>query len=198
MANHVNSYCRVEANEDGLKVFQQIMDRVKRDPEKYEKSLGYAFWDNDEEFTYDRMIEEVGAKWAYTTDIEEDSVAIYSAWNYVERFFEYVAKQVGDADPGSYLVVNYEDEMPNFVGVTVFDIGGIYDNVELDGDDVHEYIRNVDAEIAAEYNHETEDYSELGWEYLNESMWEHIQTWQTTTVKQMIMGMLGDDYIDKL
>jgi len=198
MANHVNSYCVVKANQAGMQKFDSIMERIKRDPDQYEKSLGFAFFDSVEEFTLDVMIDSIGAKWAYATDITEDSLAVYSAWSYPEVFYEYLAQEIGQVDPHVHLQVTFEDEMPNFIGVSVFDSRGIYDCVELDGDEFHQHIRSIDAEIAAEYDEENEEYSELGWEYVSESQWEYASDWQHKVLQTMMIGMLGDDYFDKL
>jgi hypothetical protein len=191
MANHVFSHATINANQAGMQKFDYIVERLKRDPDPYEKHLSYAFFDDPEDVTGGTMIELTGAKWAYANDISSDYISIYSAWNYVEQFYEYLAYEIGQVDPAAYVTVCYEDEMPNFIGASIFDGTGLYDQVEFDSDEVDEYIRSVDPEIAAEYNSETEEYTELGEEYLSESASEHIQEWQTKVLQQMINGMLA-------
>lgn len=191
MANHVSSYCRVKANEAGLARFKQIMSRLDLDDDPYEKSLGFIFWDSIDDFHGGDMVDRVGAKWAYATDIQEDAFGAYSAWNYIEVFYDYLSKEIGKVDSNATLIVNYEDEMPNFIGVSVFDCYGLQENVEIDSDELDQYIRDNDAEIAAEYDEDENEYSDLGEEYLSESKWDHISTWQ----HQTLLEVAGADYL---
>jgi len=194
MANHVNTYIRVITNDAGTQVMRELKKKLGRDPSgDYEKHLGYAFAEDIDDI-YGRMIDLTSAKWAYVTEIDDDSIAIYSAWNYVERFCEHLASEIGAADPNVILYVNYEDEMPNFVGVSAFNKFGLDEIWELDHEQIDQYIRDNDSEIAAEYNEENCEYSNLGREYLSESMWDHISNWQHEAFKEIA----GDDYLDKL
>lgn len=192
MANHVNSVCTVKSNEAGIARFQEIMSRLELDQsDDYEKSLGYIFFDDVDEFTNDRMIDSIGAKWAYVVDyndVSEGTFSVYSAWNYPETFFEFLSERISEVDPNAKLYVNYSDEMPNFVGVSIFYQGILNDGLCIDGDEFDEYIRANDVEIEAQYDKDANEYSDLGYEYLSECKWDYVSQWQ-----QESMAEIADD-----
>ena len=79
MANHVDGYLSIQTNEAGKAVWKQFTDKLQEVLDKEEQSwgevhLGEIFFDDldDPELTRDWMCDNIGAKWAYARDFDED------------------------------------------------------------------------------------------------------------------------------
>ena len=200
MANHVSGHFRHKGlNPTAQKVWDEYVvgkldEAVKRMSERKEEEswrfhevhLGnYLFEEKDGEFVnwdFNQMCEEIGAKWAYATEWDEDYVNVYSAWSPVVEWCEMVAKAVGEADSEAEFILTYEDEMPNFVGVASFTKYGIDDQSEIDYDEIREKCINDHAELAEMWDEDLGDWQEDKEEEANELLWElqHdvIHEWQ--------------------
>ena len=129
MANHVSGYLSIRTiSEEGQKVWDKIVSdlEAKRSEGEYEVHLGnYIFEDFDEDWDFNhRMCEEIGAKWAYATDMGR-------VWNgnvFCLVSLRRVCRRRRHEDWWSWrsvqIVLTYEDEMPNFVGVATFNVDG--------------------------------------------------------------------------
>ena len=124
MANHVSGYLSIRTiSEEGQKVWDKIVSdlEAKKEVGDYEIHLGHYIFENfDDDWDFNRMCEEIGAKWAYATDWDESGMAMYSAWSPCGEFVEDVAMRIGEVDESVQIVLTYEDEFPNFVGVATF------------------------------------------------------------------------------
>jgi len=191
VANHVSGYLSVRnISEEGQKVWDEYvvgtLDKNKGLNE-YEVHLGHFLFKSDEttgEFTnwdFNEMCEGTGAKWAYATDWEESGVSVYSAWSPVLEWSSMIAQKIGEVDPDVQLVMTYEDEMPNFVGVCTFNKEGVDTDNTLDGEDMIEMCRDQDPELAALWDEESEDWTDddAAWDIMHEIMWDIINGWQS-------------------
>ena len=166
MANHVNGNLRhYGLSEEGPKVWNEyVVAKLDEHKEKYEVHLGhYLFKEKDGEFIdwdFSQMCEEVGAKWAYATDWDEDYVNVYSAWSPVLEWAEMVAIKVSEADSNARFTFTYEDEFPNFVGVATFGKDGMDTDNCLEIDEIHEICRDNNPELAALWDEENEEWTD--------------------------------------
>lgn len=187
MANHVHSYINiVTISEEGQKVWDGICQKLKADDGEgvYDHSLGRLFVDNDDDITWDLMVNEVGAKWAYTDDMHECGMSINSAWSSVDAFVEEVACQIGAVDPSLRLEYTWEDEMPNFIGCAVYDCEGLDDRVEIDWEEILQELRSIDSDLNALWDEDEEEFTDDG-ELLHEILWEWTGDWQQGQLSAM-------------
>ena len=158
MANHVNTFVRFENLSDaGAAKLQELYSRIR-------PSNGYEWfsdiWGLDKEITdkYDWNIDNVGPKWCYFEDRGEDYFQITSAWSYPEKGLMWLFEQIAEVDPEFIASVTYEDEMPNFFGVWVYNKEGMIDGCEWDEEIndmmMEEYpeLRDMDQESEEFYN----------------------------------------------
>ena len=170
MANHVGGSLRHEGlSEEGQKVWDEYVVKFLEDnktPNDYEVHLGHYLFKCDKttgEFTdwdFNKMCEEIGAKWAYATDWDEMYVSVYSAWSPVLEWVEKVAIKVGEADPNAQFIFTYEDEFPNFIGVATFDKEGMDTDNVLEVDDLHHICRDLYEDLNALWDPETEEWTD--------------------------------------
>ena len=188
MSNHVSGYFRHKGlNPTAQKVWHEyVVEKLNKHEDRHEVHLGhYLFEEKEGEFVdwdYNKMCEEIGAKWAYANDWDEDFVSVYSAWSPVIEWCEMVARVVGAADSEAEFILTYEDEMPNFVGVASFTKHGLDDQSEIDHDEIREKCINDYSELAEFWDEDEEDWKEGTEDEANELMWEvqHdvIHEWQ--------------------
>ena len=193
MANHVSGYLSVRTiSEEGQKVWDKIVSdlEAKKEENEYEVHLGhYIFEDFDNDWDFNRMCDEIGAKWAYMTDADESGMAMYSAWSPCGGFAEDVAMKIGEVDPSVALVLTYEDEMPNFVGVATFTKDGLDTDNVLESEELAEIMRNNDYELAALWDEENEEWKDedAAWDLINEIQWDTINMWQENNTEWSIV-----------
>ena len=198
MANHVNGYLSVRIiSEEGQKVWDEyVVGTLEKGKglNNYEVHLGHFLFKSDEtgEFTdwdFNKMCEEVGAKWAFATDWDESGVSVYSAWSPIIPFAEHVAETIGKVDPSVQLVLTYEDEFPNFVGVTTFTKDGMDTDNFLESEELLEIMRNNDYELDALWDEDEEEWKDedAAWDLIYETQWDTINMWQENNTEWSIV-----------
>lgn len=116
MANHVDNFITVIANEAATAEFNSIFSSIFSE----DKGLKDAdFLPRDEDGQVD--INSIGAKWAYVEDGSEEYVSVTSAWSAVLPFIEHLGDHLMDFDPDVKLTCKYTDEGWGFVGAAVYD-----------------------------------------------------------------------------
>ena len=184
MANHVSGYLSVRTiSEEGQKVWDKIVSdlEAKKNTGEYEIHLGHFIFENfDDDWDFNRMCDEIGAKWAYMTDADESGMAMYSAWSPCGEFADTVATMIGLIDPSVQLVLTYEDEMPNFVGVATFTKDGLDTDNVLESEELAEIMRNNDPELNELWDEENEEWKDedAAWDLIYEIQWDTINDWQ--------------------
>ena len=111
--------------------------------------------------------ENIGSKWCYLEEYDDDYLFGRSAWAPPSEGFHWLAEQLGELDPELLMNVSFEDEMPNFVGWAVFDGPNFWDEGMKDDDE----IRDIVSKYSPDTNLDDED------EY-HEALWESIYDWQ--------------------
>ena len=193
MANHVSGYLSIRIiSEEGQKVWDKIISdlEAKKKEGDYEIHLGHHIFENfDDDWDFNRMCEEIGAKWAYATDWDESGMAMYSAWSPCGEFVANVAKRIGEVDESVQIVLTYEDEMPNFVGVTTFTKDGIDTDNALESEELLEIMRNNDYELDALWDEDEEEWKDedAAWDLIYETQWDTINMWQENNTEWSIV-----------
>ena len=194
MANHVNNNLRVDTiSPEGQKVWNSFIERIEA--LKEDGSNGHLtglFYKADKDGYWIvpegvHASEAVGAKWAFAYDHDEEFVNIESAWSPVIPLAEHIAQEIGKVDPDVRLVMTYEDEGPNFVGVTTFTADGVDTDNDLDWDDLRDLVINQHEEIAERWDAEEcdwhEDQEEEGEDMMSEVIWETASDWQYENIE---------------
>ena len=184
MANHVNGYVSIRTiSEEGQQVWDKIVSdlEAKRGEGEYEVHLGhFIFEDFDNDWDFNRMCDEIGAKWAYVTDMDESGMSMYSAWSPVGEFVDTVAKMIGEVDPSIQIVLTYEDEFPNFVGVATFTKDGLDTDNVLESDEIMVLMKMHEPELEELWDEDNEEWKDedRAWELIYEIQWDIINNWQ--------------------
>ena len=184
MANHVNGYLSIRTiSEEGQLVWEKICNDLeeKKEVGDYEIHLGhYIFEDFDKDWDFNAMCDNIGAKWAYATDMDECGMAMYSAWSPCREFTANVAERIGEVDSNIAIVLTYEDEFPNFVGVATFNKDGLVEDNVLDCDELMDIMKEQEPRLVELWNEEKEEWDneEEAWDIIYEIQWDIISDWQ--------------------
>ena len=109
----------------------------------------------------------VGSKWCYLEEYDNDYLFGRSAWSAPEAGLHWLAEQLGELDPELLMNVSFEDEGPNFVGWMVFDGVDLWDVGIEEGDEV----RDIVSRYSPDTNLDDEE------EYY-QALWDSIYEWQ--------------------
>jgi hypothetical protein len=187
MANHVNTWVKFERlNDAGKAKLQELYARV-RNVDDNRPWFG-DMWGLDPTVsdTYDWNCDNVGPKWCYFEDREEDCFQTTSAWSYPEQGISWLIEQLAEVDPNVLAYVTYEDEMPNFFGCWFFDANGIYDGYEWDSEEIEQLMRQ---EHPALLELDEEEQSDEYWDLWSENIWELVAEKQYEVYQSIIMEL---------
>jgi hypothetical protein len=186
MANNVYNYLEVrKITPEGQKVWDSFVERIE--VLDHNGHLTGLFYEADEDGYWIvpddvHASEAVGAKWAFATELDEESIRIESAWAPVIPLVDHIAKEIGKVDPDVQLVLTYEDEMPNFIGVTTFTADGIDIDKDIDHDEIREMIFTEHPNIREMWDEDEDDWKEdkeeEGYDLYSEVQWEMMNDWQ--------------------
>jgi hypothetical protein len=131
MANHVNTHVRFEKLSDAGKAkLQELYSRVSTEEKGYEWFSDIFGLGREISSQYEWNLQNVGPKWCYFEDRGEDYFTTTSAWSFPQAGLEWLFEQIASVDPDFIASVFYEDEMPNFFGVYVYNKDGMIDGCE--------------------------------------------------------------------
>ena len=194
MANNVYNYLEVqEITPEGQKVWDSFMERI--DALDHNGHLTGLFYEADEDGYWIvpddvHASEAVGAKWAFASDFDENSMRVESAWAPVIPLVEHIAEEIGKVDPDVQLVLTYEDEMPNFIGVATFTADGVDNDHSIDYDDLQDIIFSENPELREMWDEDENDWKEgkedEGQDAYNEIQWDVISDWQMKNIEWSI------------
>tara|TARA_R110000772_G_scaffold7228_9_gene24790 strand:+ start:7130 stop:7795 length:666 start_codon:yes stop_codon:yes gene_type:complete len=153
MANHVYSNIQITpSNEAGVAKLKEIFQRAKDRPESDGNLwFGYLFVDGKEGspieedvFQYSWTLEHIGPKWCHIEDIDEMDDEIQfrteSAWVQPEKGLVKILEEIEQVDPKVRAKMTYDDEMPNFVGWSVYVGSELEDGSEWDDEEIRDEI----------------------------------------------------------
>jgi len=171
MANNVTFRANFEQiNKAAAAKLQELYSRFQDN----DCNFGDMFVDGEEgsptyEETNSRSwyIDNIGTKWCYLEEHDEEGIYGTSAWDAPEAGLSWLAEQLGELDPDFLMNVSFEDEGPNFVGWMVFNGGDLWDvGVEED-----ENVRDIVSRYSPDTNLDDEE------EYY-EALWDSVYEWQ--------------------
>lgn len=191
MANHVSSHLWFERLSDEGKAF---LDNLVKTRLRTGKDSGNWFPDlfvDGETITYEQTeqyawtTEHIGPKWSYIEEYDDSDgrMNIMSAWSAPTEGVEKLMSMIGEVDPNVLAFLSYEDEMPNFIGVASFNADGQIDFEDWDYEDIRNGLMHENADLAAEWDAEEEEFSDEGTELLWEYQWDYINDLQDDWVK---------------
>jgi len=172
MANHVTTRVTIDCNEAAQVVVDQWVSTIEGMSTENYKMVWNLFGVPAESVDYKWMSNNVGSKWCYIEEFHDNTFNLISAWNWPDKFVEWLAEKVIALDENSTITVTYEDEMPNFVGYHVFtSIGDRGDTMDYD-----DLVRIVEAKIPelTRLDEDTDEYFDM----LHENIWECVYEWQ--------------------
>jgi hypothetical protein len=184
MANHVNNNLTFEQiSDEGRKVWQeQFVDTIAEGNYSDLRELFFEIGEDNQfiDFDYEVLENKIGAKWATIEDAHEDGMNVCSAWSPIIPFAEHVAKTIGKVDPSIRIVMTYEDEFPNFVGVATFTAEGLDNNTDWDWEEMRDRMIRDCEELRELWDAEEEDWTDEGEaiDIMGEIQWETIHDMQ--------------------
>ena len=195
MANNVNNYLAVEQiSPEGQKVWDSFVERINALPGNghltglFYEADSNGYWIVPEGVSW--AGDAVGAKWAFAIDVDDYGMNIESAWSPVIPLAEYIATEIGKVDPDVKLVMTYEDEMPNFIGVTTFTADGIDTDNDIDADDLQEHVFEKHPDIREMWDEDEGDWKEgkedEGWDAMSDVQWDVYSDWQADNTEWSI------------
>lgn len=200
MANHVNTLVYFQEISDAGKArLAELYARIRKDDESREW-FGDMFVDGQEDSptyeqteTYDWMINNVGSKWAYVEDCEEEMLRVLSAWSAPLDGIEWLSQEIGKVDPNVIIHVQYEDEMPNFVGCAVYDRDGQYEMWEWEWDELREILHCDVPELLEHWDAEEEEGDDEYNDMFSEHIWEKVEELQSLKLDELQLE--HDEYV---
>ena len=120
MANHVDNHLTIIGNHAAIAEYHRIFSKID---DAIATADFLPEWDGEYP-SQDWMQEQVGAKWAYIEDAEENWFRIVSAWSSIFPFVQKLGYHLESLDPRVRLELTYVDECHNFAGAAVFTENG--------------------------------------------------------------------------
>lgn len=193
MANHVNFNIRfAEVNDEAKEVWKKLTGRLVK--ENYEYWMGdmWVYEDagvsKDDVRQYSWTTENLGPKWCYITDFDEDGCQGYSAWFVPEQGLNWILAQMAEVDPKMITEFTYEDEGPNFFGAYVYEGGEMVDGAEWDWDELITLVIKDNSELEGKYNEEDQEFiDDESQDLFYEVMWETVHDEQTRIISDAEM-----------
>jgi PAS domain-containing protein len=192
MANNVNTLVYFqEISEEGKSRLAELCSRIRKE-DGYREWFADMFVDGQEGSpiyeqteTYDWMVENVGSKWAYVEDYEEEMLRVISAWSAPLNGIEWLSREIGKVDPNVIIHVQYEDEMPNFIGCAVYDRDGQYEMWEWEWEEIREIMHSEIPELLEHWDAEEEEGDEEYNDMLFDNIWEMVETLQSAKLDEL-------------
>lgn len=198
MANHVNYGVRFEQMNDAAKAkWKELTSRLVE--QEYEYWMG-DLWvyeggpvSADDVREYSWTTEHVGPKWCYIQDFDEESFHGYSAWSEPTPALEWILSQLAPLDPQMITTITYEDEMPNFAGVYVYEGDECIDGYEDEHDEIMDRIFETHPDLKEKWDEEIEDWKdEDAQDEWNEILWEEISGHQMALIADTVEMIKND------
>jgi hypothetical protein len=207
MANHVNFNIQFQEINDAAKAkWKELTNRLVKDD--YEYWFGDMWLDpntnalsSEDVRQYSWTTENIGPKWSFIKEFDEDGCQGYSAWSVPEQGLQWILGQLAELDPDMITVLTYEDENPNFTGVQVYDGDELYDSFEDDySETVMKIIESNPDELMGKWDEDEEAWVDQDAEdFFDEVMWEEINNAQWDLANSCIESIkenrgFGEEY----
>lgn len=191
MANHVHYNVTIhQINDEARAKLKEMFSRVRTDGNYRWFSDIFVEGDLTYEMTeqYSWTTEHIGPKWCYFEDYDADDAEPYfngeAAWSAPEEGLVKLLEILEEYDPNIITSMTYEDEMPNFVGVYVYEGSECYDGFEDEWEELRDRVIAESETLTEESwnadedewaDEEAEDtFRDEMWEVIGDSQWELI------------------------
>lgn len=192
MANHVHFSVNFhQINEQARAKLQELFSRIRTDNDY--NWFSDIFVDG-EELTYEESeqyswtTEHIGPKWCYFEDYSAAENDVYfngeAAWSPPEQGLVKLLEILEQYDPNIITSMTYEDEMPNFIGVFVYQGSECYDGFEDEWEELRDRVIAESETLTPESWDEDEGdwvddeardtFHEEMWEIIGDSQWQII------------------------
>jgi hypothetical protein len=197
MPNIVNTNVSLaHASEISRKKFQKLCERLEGWGQEgvYQWSASDIF--GVETFTneegkedgpgyYSWNIENMGSKWCYFEEVDEDYFRLESAWSTPTELIAWISKEIN-----APLEYTSEDEFPNWVSCGIAKDGEIQDFVDWEWEEIIEMILDKFPEVKEGYDLEENDFydtqqGEDAREKMYDVLWEEVYELQSTALSDM-------------
>ena len=186
MANHVFSYIEFYAEEhekqdDLCKHIESLLtEDIKNKSYDAIHHVLEAFGHpevTEEQQTRSWYTDTIGAKWCHAEDFSEATIATNSAWSAPIDFARLCCELLSKDFPGIYATVEFEDEMPNFIGSALVTAEEIDDVEEIEYSEIVEAVK----EKTGRSEVDDDEFGELLWDddVLREEWYEYISRWKS-------------------
>ena len=185
MANHVSNYVTFNGNEAAEARWKEIFDK-----DMMENVADYHP-ENPDEYDWEWQCNNIGPKWATMEDINDDSFSATSAWGPISEFAEWLSGELGEVDPESYVILEAEDEMPNWFGVYIYQNGLVLDYTEFNWEELQEHMFTNFPETREAWDEENQewDYDHEGYEIFDMYMYEEMHDMQQYALNNIIRNI---------
>ena len=195
MANHVHFAVEFHQMNDAAKEkLNELYSRIRTD-DTYQ-------WFSDmfvdgEELTYEQSgkyewtLNNIGPKWCYLEDYDEDGFNGEAAWSAPEQGLEKLLEILEEYDPNIISSITYEDEMPNFIGAYVYLGSDCHDGFEDEYDELRDRVIAESETLTEEsWNEDEEDWADEDAEdTFREEMWEVISGAQYEIISESVQQL---------
>jgi hypothetical protein len=206
MANHVNSHVTFERiNEDASKKLYQMFENLRHTNSHDYKWFADIFVDENTTYEdtekFEWTTKHLGSKWCYLTDWDVTETrphfTLDSAWCAPEEAIMKLINILKEYDENIIATMVYDDEMPNFVGWTVYSSEGMEDGSDLDGNELHDALFAEYPELKKGWDEEEEWWfdNELGekcQEEFEDNKYDYISTWQQDQIDNCLDWLVNN------
>ena len=101
----------------------------------------------------------IGPKWCYIQDFGDEDFQGYSAWSAPEEGLVKILEELEQLDPNIITSISYDDEMPNFIGWSVYKGSELVDGCEYDEEEIREAVFDQNEDIAEHWDDERDEWA---------------------------------------
>lgn len=192
MANHVHFAVEFHQMNDAAKEkLKELYSRIRTDNSYHWFSDIFV---DGEELTYEQSekyewtLNNIGPKWCYLEDYDEDGFSGEAAWSAPEDGLVKLLEILEEYDPNIISSITYEDEMPNFIGAYVYSGSECYDGFEDEFEELRDrVIAESETLTEASWNEEEDDWAdEEAEDTFRDEMWEVISGAQYQIITESV------------
>lgn len=197
MANHVYSYINFQNKDEEVEkelhkhIHLTLMESERTEMLENAHSVLEAFGFPEvpeENLNRGWYIDNIGAKWCTVEDFGEGYISTNSAWCAPLEFVQKCCELLCKIYPGTFASVEYEDEMPNFIGTALVTETEVDDIEEIDSEEICYGVK----ESVGKKDMDDEEFSALVWEddEIREQWYEWIADWKEQSAGSQVGGHL--------
>ena len=201
MANHVHfAVAFHQINDEARIKLKSMFERVREDsPHDWFSDIfveGDLTYEETEK--YEWTTANIGPKWCYFEDYSAEKGDVYftgeSAWSAPTEGLQKLLGILVEYDPKIITSICYEDEGPNFAGMSIFEGDEMVDGSEYDWDEIREQVINDSDRLNDDsYDEDTETWvDDEAEDIFQEEMWETINDWQMALINSTVELLLEE------